>query len=688
MKKTDTLWILLISLVLPLFAFSQAERRTKAIFVNTGSMNVAVNPTGTNRTTLYIAGSISATDSCNIVQNGITEITGDLFHGADTHLFNTNTNGNGNSTGTFQFSGLSSGSVRYLASIADNASFDRTNKYIAFPKILINTNDEILIASRMGIDAASIARNSGFKGKLVLKSETLLSGHSRKVYDASLRIVGSGSSATLVAAGSVATERDATAYIDSTGLGANTPLFGFATPFNGTQLAGYFASNWLRQTTAGTNAHITYALGENQLVNNPSQSLTPGNGYFVRLRDKTANYNALLSSGIVATVEGQDLNTTKTKYMFNGKIYDFSSLSEQVFTETSISRTISSSGTSSNNWVIGNSYTSPISIAKLGAALSASSPVTFDGKIYLLPYGSTTYQPYNYITGASDPSNPLFTEIPATSVFMLRTAANSKAGTFNITKEMLTHGASTYNTTLRTAALNSQATGNFYDYVSFIVHLATNENIYDRTAIAVYDEASMDFDSFDAEKTNSDIFSIYTLSADNVALATNKIPTEIYPINMAFVVNTVTTDFNLEVSTLGIVKGQGLWLEDKQTNSISKMEQGDTYSFTASPGDEPNRFVVYFVDTKATSEVGDEAIVPIMAVCKGKTVVIKNLQEMMDKDSRLSIIDLQGRLLIRDIVSQYPDQQIDVSKLETGTYILKITGKRHYSFKFVKNKAL
>jgi hypothetical protein len=683
MKNMNTRLIALICSVLPLCAFSQADRRAKIIFVNAGSMNVAQNPAGVNLTTLYIAGAAAATDSSNILQNGITEITGDLFHGADTHIFNTDTNGNGQSTGTFKFSGLTNGSVRYLAALNDNISFDRTNKYITFPQILINTNDEILLSSRLGADAISISRNPGYKGKLVLKSETLLSGTSRKVYDASLRIIGAGGSNALVAPGTVAVERDATAYIDSIGGGTNTPLFGFATPFNATQIAAYFASNWIRQTISGINDNIIATLGEGQFITNASAALNPGNAYFVRLRDKTANYNVLLNSGIVPTVEGQDLNTTKTKFAFNGKVYDFSSIAEQLFAEGNIYRSISNPTNTTNNWVIGNSYTAPISIYKLGAALSTSSNVKFDGNIYVLPYGSTTYQAYNYLAGENDPSNPDLTEIPATSVFLLKTASNSPAGTFNISKELLTHGTTPHNTPLRAKSALKNSTGNFYDYVSFTARLASNANIYDRTAIAVYDEASFNKDDFDAQKIEPDVFGIYTLSADKIALATNKIPSETQPTEMAFKVKTVKTDFKLEVSTLGIVNGQGLWLRDKQTNTIRQMHQGDTYNFTADPGDEHNRFTVYFLNPEATTQIDNQAIPSILAININGTLHINHLNQI-DKQSQISVFDLQGRCLIRDAVQKTPAQQLNINQLLPGVYILKIEGKRNHTSRFIK----
>ncbi len=641
-----------------------SQQRPTVVFVNTGKMyvNTNINPsTLKDDTTLYIKGSVNMIQEPKIVQNGFTNITGDFYYdptlSQEVHVFGKDDNGNGN-TGTVVFSGSNYGLKRYIKT-PNNATFNRANKYITFPNISIQTNDDINVDSRLGLDAITIKQN-GKKGTLHLLSEVITESGVKKVYDTSLRITGTGSSSSLVSSGSVVTERDATIYYDA--ISGNTPVFGFASPFNGTQQAGYFAANWVAKAYSGGIL--------SDYVTSNTQSFNPTDGYFIRICDKTNFYSDTISN-LLPFLAGQNIKETKTKFVFNGKIYSAAVNTEQLFAENSISKTL----TAGNYCIIGNSYTAPISIAKLADLLNNSYSTTFDGKLYLMTYGTTSYQPYNYSnTSLNDASTNAITQIPSTAVFALMPTAS---GTVSLTKDLLVHDASQYN--IKKSI--KKVAGNVYDQVGLTVSLASNSNIYDHTTVTVYDQASLGIDNDDAQKMMSSVFSLYSMTSDNVPMALNVIPTETKPIDLGFKVNTQTTDFVLSVSDLKIVNGDGFWIEDKKENSLVQLNEGEQYSFTADPTDDANRFVAYF--HLPTSSINTSNLKNISVNCKNDMLNILYLNDV-DRDSKISIVDLQGRVVKNDVVSDVPTQTLNVAELTSGVYIVKIEGKRNMIAKFIK----
>jgi hypothetical protein len=681
--KINLAKILLAWLLLPNFSFAQNAWQPAPIFVNTGKLYVGPNSTDATKTTLYVKGSILARDSSEISQNGITEVTGHFVQNAKTHAFGTSAAGYATGTGIFAFSGETSEGLRYISSDTTNLSFDRSDRYITFPHIEIRTNDEIVVPSRMGIDAISIIRPAGYYGKLRLKSESNISAGKAYAYDASLRITGSGSSASLATAGAVIVERDVTPYIDSVAVGQNTPMFGFATPFDGTQVVGYFAGNWVSQVQSGTNGDVAFPLSNTTYFSSNGAVLAAGDAQYVRLRDKKADYIQALASGALPVVSGQDLNKTKTKFEFNGNVYDYSTVNEQLFANDALSRTVSSSSSDSIKWVIGNSFTAPISINKLGIALQASS-LAFDGKIYLLPAGSSSFQAYDYVNPLlNSTSVAALTEITATTTFMLKLAPGSTTGTFSVTKDMLAHGLLSHSLQKSALAKSIKTSGIVADKAEFIVSLASNPNIFDMASVAVYDLASANYDSFDAYKDGFYPFGLYTLSKDGTPLSANITPIVTDSIPLCFKVTTLATDFQMNVSQLDLVNAEGLWLQDKLNGTLKQLSAGDTYGFTASPEDDANRFVVYFRAPKSTTGIDLNSQEAISAYYKDDVLRISHLSDT-DLGAQITLLDLQGRPLLRTSVADVPQQAINIGHFASGVYVLNIKGQRSFTVKFVK----
>ena len=176
-------------------------------FLNVGHMNVHTGGF------MYVQGGIGMLDVTGVNNNNPTEVQ--VVHNGVTHLegnFWQDTRGNvfeiepwsdwtpilgrprgmTTSTGTIHFVGNNNpggttSSVRQITT-SDWDAFDRRDRYIAFPHIMINTRDTIMVPPQMGIDARTIGRNSSTQGVIFLQSDVLGSGTNKTQWNASLRV--------------------------------------------------------------------------------------------------------------------------------------------------------------------------------------------------------------------------------------------------------------------------------------------------------------------------------------------------------------------------------------------------------------------------------------------------------------------------------------------------------------------
>jgi hypothetical protein len=126
-----------------------------------------------------------------------------------------------------------------------------------------------------------------------------------------------------------------------------------------------------------------------------------------------------------------------------------------------------------------------------------------------------------------------------------------------------------------------------------------------------------------------------------------------------------------------------VWLIDRyENNKTVKLTPGYSYEFTLGPSDlksvEENRFILRFYET-GEDIVKEDA--PITCYYNTSVLHISGLNEN-DIDSNVQIYDMQGRLMGKTRVNNYPSMEY-VKPLSLGTYIVKITGKRNFTTKFV-----
>ena len=677
-----------------LLLLQSIHSQTNVTFVNTGQMYVAPS-TPTTRVSLYVPDAMRQLgSSVQIIQNGITELGGNFYQDAQTTVFAVDETTKTTSTGKFRFV-KDRGVNRIITTQSVNLNtFDRGSYYIAFPQFEISTNDSIEIPGKMGIDAIDVHRINSKTGKLVLRSDVVGSN----AYDASLRITKAGTSASVVDLGAIIVERDMTLYRPING---STQMFGFATPFKNTHLSGTFAGNWVRRPlNTGTYGHTTYVYGNkdnspadgtidvDQYVYLAAEKLNAAQAYLIKPRPREYLYNDLKnSSGLWYTGEPNPSLYDKGKFKFNGKVYTVTPYLEQLFADDVLySNSINNPNLSSTvNWLIGNSYTAPISTKLLAQAME-NSTLTFAPYIYVFPAGSTTYIPYAINGTGNDITVTDVTEIPAMSVFMVRVSkGQAQSGSFSIGKDLLRHADVSHNNPLSIKGLNKSKAASPSNQIVFRVSAEGNDNIFDLAAIGFRETASTGSDSYDMAKAfvnDDNIFQLYTLSSTQTKLSANGLPMNTESVVLAFNPSQYGGDYNLSTKYTETLNTNEVWLLDTKTQSRVDIKTNN-YSFTSEPTDSPERFLITFARPISTATKSDIDF-KLNIYYNDNILRIKQLSAN-DKGSTITIFNTQGKQLSNIKVTNYPEMNINVSNLASGVYLVQIKGERTAFEKFVVN---
>ncbi len=670
------------------FGLYAAGTPEKVVFLNTGKMYIKES----NDTSMYVVNSVKCALDANITLDGVWKIGGNFIQDSEANVFAIDGNGYTESAGTLVFTSQVNPdtTVRRYITTTDFTAYNRASQYIAFPNIQIDTNDTIVVSSQMGIDALSVLR-SGKKGFLLLESGITEHG---AVYDASLRITGKGSSEELVAPGSVVVEQYMGAYRN----GSNPQLFPFASPFKNTQKSGYFAGNWVRRLLYDDMHHVTYVLGNkpgnngiishDQYLTQAVETFQPGYPYLIKPRPDGFSYAGLKAEGGLAVTGKEASLYDLEKFTFNGEVYSITPCEEQLFADdTLVSFTPSPVAQLANtvNWVIGNSYTAPLSVQAIAEVMEAST-LTFLPYIYIYTPGSGSYQAVNlsedYKLGPLE-----YNEIPSKSIFMVRLAKgtaipdNEKAK-FTIGKDQLIQGNASHNYLLRSSQMPAGRD------VSFRVTPEENENVYDLAVVGLRAAASFGNDLYDIPKVYDPAkhgFQLYTKTAANSMLSANGMPLEADSVLLNFKSQPEEIRYTLTVSQEG--DESGLWLKDLKTNTITDLQQTPSYTFAGKGADLEDRFIVYFTNPGlprcvdvSTSSISSNS--NIYVNFPDNRLSISGLTGA-DMDSNIFIYDMQGKIVFSGVVSQYPLQEFNIA-LPKNVYMISIQGQRNFNRKIIK----
>jgi hypothetical protein len=199
----------------------------------------------------------------------------------------------------------------------------------------------------------------------------------------------------------------------------------------------------------------------------------------------------------------------------------------------------------------------------------------------------------------------------------------------------------------------------------------TGNTFHDKTIIHFNEQATTDFDgNYDAFKlmsANMQVPMIYTSNEENVQFAINGLPKveEGTSIPVSLRIGADET-YTIEASINDIE--MNVFLEDLTTGISTKLNESPTYSFTASEGDDPNRFLLHFgvVGLDENDSQGS-----LRAYTYNNTLYVQNSMEA----ANLRILDLQGRLLIEKQLNGQGLQSLPLD-FPAGVYVVQLLNSK------------
>lgn len=159
-------------------------------------------------------------------------------------------------------------------------------------------------------------------------------------------------------------------------------------------------------------------------------------------------------------------------------------------------------------------------------------------------------------------------------------------------------------------------------------------------------------------------------------LSTNSIPTigAESAIPFGFVKNAAST-FAIELKEQ--IDGQVVYLTDKKTSTLTNLSQTPVYSFTASEGDDANRFTLHFSTVGIDNPTTGEAV---QVYAHNGLVYINGASA----NAEVTLVDITGRVVLRSRTAGNSLTTLNVSNLPHGMYIVKInSGKELLSRKII-----
>ena len=281
-----------------------------------------------------------------------------------------------------------------------------------------------------------------------------------------------------------------------------------------------------------------------------------------------------------------------------------------------------------------------------------------DNALYYYDASTQNYIAYLRISGDNSTSTGGSRYIPAGQGFMVHANNTGSTKTVTIEKTDLTHtGQDVYyksSTNLLAGSLSLQVTGN---------------NFSDKTIIHFNEQATTDFDgNYDAFKlmsANMQVPMIYTGNKENTQFAINGLPQVVEGISIPVSLRIGADGTYIVEANINEIE-TNIFLEDLFTGTTTKLNETSTYTFTASEGDNENRFKLHFGAT-GVNEIQKEAL---QAYMSGQNLFVIGEEGA----AQLSVYDIQGKQLFNkqvELNSQFR-QTLD---LPQGVYVVSVQSK-------------
>jgi hypothetical protein len=214
---------------------------------------------------------------------------------------------------------------------------------------------------------------------------------------------------------------------------------------------------------------------------------------------------------------------------------------------------------------------------------------------------------------------------------------------------------------------------------------------FDRMCVVFRNHASTDAkDPYDAEKIFNEsggVSQIYTTSSDNVDLITSVISPAQESLPVTLVPSATAQEVELTASRLEtLISPEAVQLEDLITGDIVDLTK-QSYRFTTSPEDDPNRFVLHFKDMLGVVTNAARALhaTPLPGIAYVANEVLINGLQKEDAGSRIVITDIQGRILLNETLPMNVGETGKANyrlPLSSGIYVASLSGNRSLTTKF------
>ncbi len=246
--------------------------------------------------------------------------------------------------------------------------------------------------------------------------------------------------------------------------------------------------------------------------------------------------------------------------------------------------------------------------------------------------------------------------IAANQGFFVIAKSSSNNSQFTFTNAIQTHGGGTY---YKNKSEDEKLVLRF-----------SGEQYYDETTIRKRDESTFNKDRVDAFKMNSfnvNTPNIYTISNDEINLATNSIPYIDASNNIKVgVVVPKTGLYTISViEASNYMMDHNVYLEDKLLNTLNKISESD-YTFTSDAGDIRDRFVIHFGVLGVDEPINQPALVHVWA--SNNTLNIYNTNNYT---GNIKVVNMFGQTVINTKLNGDNNQQLRVD-VPTGYYIVNI----------------
>jgi len=698
--KNKTLLIVLLSLCSYAFVYAQTMNTDGVRFVNTGAMNIASDGV------VFIQGDLQTADpvgnpagnvAVDMVHEGSMSLTGSFFHDATGNAFRitnadwSNPNmmrGINTNTGLLAFVGDNSGSRRFIAS-TNPLNFDRVANYIAFPHLSITTSDTVFVPPTMGLDANTVFAPTA--GMLYLASDLVTKGSNQYIYTASLRVTGD-----IISPSAVIVEKRVREFREpaaNSGLAA-TMLMPFAPPFMNMR-AGYFAGNWIRRPLLdgatnsfrfpyGNESENGVIINSNQYLISAGELMTPGTGHLIRLQRAGGTNQDVYGMLKITAGENHDID----KFVFNGTPFPsmgFQSDGGLFINQNLLNQTVQTGLPQTQNWVVGNSFTSGLSGQGIAEYLMNSGLNAFYAPyIYIYHHGATAYETHpiwDYGT-LSVPQN--IPDIQAMGVFMIAAwrentvPENVVIGTrFQVhTGGIPAVANAVVNPLSRSARSGQNSVLNFT-----LSPDCENTFVFSRTSVRLHENADVNADNLDVvalTNASNQMFHLYGTNRSRQILQQNALPFTA-PLAMLSVSPAAES-----MSMLLTVEGaenfatEIVELYDRQTGQRQDLRANNSYWFVMNPNDSPDRFEVHFISRVTTDLDNTTFAEDWQAFSFGGDLVITDLNASL-LYSEARIHGISGVLHIQQPIANVPEERINISSLPAGVYLLSI-GNRTVKF--------